>query len=280
MEAKASLKLAEITAERWKKLAAEGVSSRQEADEKQATFDVRKAEADASEAMISAAKEARQALLANVSRLEELKQFSKMPAPFDGIITFRHPDVGTLISAGTAKEVFRVADISTIRVFVNVPQAYVNDVRPGIQAVLHVEDINRDFQVKIGGIANALDMTSRTMLAVIKLPNPKGDLMPGMYSRVYLKLPNAPAVLTIASETVVTKNEGTFVALVRPSDRRVEFRKIRITRDTGTAVEVTSGVSAGDTLVMNPNDEIRDNVMVTVQPEKAPAAAAAAAGKK
>lgn len=274
VEARASLKLAEITAERWKKLAQEGVSSRQETDEKQASFEVRKAETDAVVASLTAAREAKLALLANVSRLEELKLFSKLTAPFDGIITYRHPDVGTLISAGTAKEVFRVADISIIRVFVNIPQAYVNAVRPGTPATLHVDDIDKAFEVKIGGIANALDMTSRTMLAVIKLPNPGGMLMPGMFSRVQLKLPNAPSILTIPADTVVTRNEGTFVAAVRPGDRRVEFRKIRITRDTGTKVEVSSGVSVGDMLITNPNDEIRDNVLVNVQPEKTPAAAA------
>ena len=271
VESKASLRLAEITTERWKKLAQEGVSSRQEADEKQAAFEVRKAETDAVVASLSAAREAKLALLANVSRLEEMTSFSKLPAPFDGIITYRHPDVGTLISAGTAKEVFRVADISTIRVFMNVPQAYVNSVRPGTPATLHVDDINQTFEVKIGGIANALDMTSRTMLAVIKLPNPGGMLMPGMFSRVQLKLPNAPSILTIPADTVVTRNEGTFVALVRPSDRRVEFRKIHITRDTGAKVEVSSGVRAGDMLITNPNDEIRENVLVNVQPEKATA---------
>lgn len=273
VEVKASLKLSEITAGRWKQLAQEGVTSRQDADEKQAAWEVRKAETDAVDASLTAAREAKSALQANVSRLEELKSFSKLPAPFDGIITFRHPDVGTLISAGTSKEVFRVADISTIRVFVNVPQAYVNDVRPGIPSILHVDDINKDYNVTIGGIANALDMNSRTMLAVIKLPNPSGQLMPGMYSRVQLKLPNQASVLTIPADTVVTRNEGTFVAVVRPTDRRVEFRKIQITRDTGTKVEVNHGIAVGDMLVMNPNDEIRDNVMVVVQADKAPASA-------
>ena len=273
VEVKASLKLSEITAGRWKQLAQEGVTSRQDADEKQAAWEVRKAETDAVDASLTAAREAKMALQANVSRLEELKSFSKLPAPFDGVITFRHPDVGTLISAGTSKEVFRVADISTIRVFVNVPQAYVNDVRPGIPSILHVDDINKDYTVTIGGIANALDMNSRTMLAVIKLPNPDGRLMPGMYSRVQLKLPNQASVLTIPADAVVTRNEGTFVAVVRPTDRRVEFRKIQITRDTGTKVEVNHGIAVGDMLVMNPNDEIRDNVMVVVQADKAPASA-------
>lgn len=276
MESKAALKLAQITAERWRKLAAEGVSSKQETDEKQATYDVRLAETDAAAAAVASAKEARSAAEANLSRLEELKSFSKLPAPFDGIITYRHPDVGTLISAGAAqKEMFRVSDISVIRVFVNVPQAYVNDVRPGVPAKLRIDDLNRTLDVKVGGIANALDLTTRTMLAVIKIPNADGSLMPGMFSRVQLKLPNPPSILTVPSDAVVTRNEGTFVAVVQP-DRRVQLRKINITRDTGVAVEVDQGVREGDVLVTNPNDEIRENVLVEIKAE--PAAGSKAGG--
>jgi RND family efflux transporter MFP subunit len=270
-ETKAALKLAQITAERWKKLAQEGVSSKQESDEKQAAYDVKLAETEAVQANVAAANEAKLASEANLSRLEELKSFSKLPAPFDGIITYRHPDVGTLISAGAAqREMFRVSDISTIRVFINVPQAYVNEVRPGIAAKLRIDDLNRTLDVKVGGIANALDLNTRTMLAVIKIPNADGTLMPGMFSRVILSLPNPPTILSVPADTIITRNEGTFVAVVKP-DRHVRFQKIDITRDTGTTVEVASGVHSGDMLVMNPNDEIRDNVLVDVKAE-APAA--------
>jgi RND family efflux transporter MFP subunit len=270
-ETKAALKLAQITAERWKKLAQEGVSSKQESDEKQAAYDVKLAETEAVQANVAAANEAKLASEANLSRLEELKSFSKLPAPFDGVITYRHPDVGTLISAGAAqREMFRVSDISTIRVFINVPQAYVNEVRPGVAAKLRIDDLNRTLDVKVGGIANALDLNTRTMLAVIKIPNADGTLMPGMFSRVILSLPNPPTILSVPADTIITRNEGTFVAVVKP-DRHVRFQKIDITRDTGTTVEVASGVHSGDMLVMNPNDEIRDNVLVDVKAE-APAA--------
>jgi RND family efflux transporter MFP subunit len=268
MESRAGLKLAQVTAERWKKLVKEGVSSKQEADEKEAAFEVKQAETEAVVANVAAAKEAQSAAEASLSRLEELKSFSKLPAPFDGIITFRHPDVGTLITAGAAsqRELFRVADISTIRVFVNVPQAYVNSIRPGTPAQLRIDDLNKTFNVTVGGIANALDMNSRTMLAVIRIPNPDGSLMPGMFSRVMMKLPNPPTILTVPSDTVVSRNEGTFVAVVRP-DRHVQFQKIMIARDTGASVEISSGVKEGDMLITNPNDEIRENVMVDVRAE-------------
>ncbi len=276
-EAKASLKLAQITAERWRKLVQEGVSSKQDADEKQATYDVKLADADAEIANVAAAREARQAAEASLNRLEEMKSFSKLPAPFDGIVTYRNPDVGTLISAGAAqKEMFRIADISTIRAFINVPQAYVNNVRPGTPAKMTVTDLNIAYDVTVGGIANALDMNTRTMLAVIRLPNPAGTLMPGMFTRVQLRLPNPPTILSVPADTVVTRNEGTFVALVKP-DRHIHFGKITIARDTGTTVEVSSGLMEGDMLVMNPNDEIRENVIVDV---RAPEPQAAGAPKK
>jgi len=116
-----------------------------------------------------------------------------LTAPFDGVITYRNPDIGTLVSAGASqKEVFRVSDISKIRIFVNVPQAYVSAVRPGTPTVVHVEDINKDYHLKVGGIANALDLNSRTMLAVIRVPNIDGPLMPGMFCRVKLLYAESP----------------------------------------------------------------------------------------
>ena len=277
MQTKANLKLAELTAGRWKKLTEEGVTSRQDTDEKLATFEVRKAEVAASEANISAAHENVAAAQANLNRLDEMKSFAKLTAPFDGVITYRNPDIGTLISAGAnQKEVFRVSDISKIRIFVNVPQAYVSSVKPGTPAIVHVEDINKDYHLKVGGIANSLDLNSRTMLAVLRVPNADGPLMPGMFSRVKMMMPNAPSVLTIPADAVVSRNEGQMVAIVGP-DKRVHFRKVVVARDTGSNVEVSSGVSVGDQVVLNPTDEVREGAPVEIRvavpkPESKPAA--------
>jgi RND family efflux transporter MFP subunit len=273
MQNRANLKLAETTATRWKELNRQGVSSRQDADEKQASFEVRQAELAAAEATVAASRESVEAARANLRRLEELKSFSKLSAPFDGVITYRHPDVGTLIPAGTnQKEMFRVADISRIRIFVNVPQAYVTSVRPGTPAVVHVEDINRDYQVKVGGIANALDMNSRTMLAVLRVPNDNGPLMPGMFSRVRIKLVDAPPVLAVPADAVISRNEGTMVAVVGQGNV-VHYRKIAVARDTGSSVEITSGLRVGEQVVLNPTDEVREGVAVDIRREQKPQAA-------
>ena len=274
LQTRANLKLAEVTAGRWKKLTDEGVTSHQDADEKAAALEVRQAELAASDANISAAKESVAALRANLSRLDEMKSFSKLTAPFDGVITYRNPDIGTLITAGAnnQKEVFRVSDISKIRIFVNIPQAYVASVKPGTPAIVHVEDINKDYRLKVGGIANALDMNSRTMLAVLRVPNEGGPLMPGMFSRVKMMLPNAPSVMAVPADAVVSRNEGQMVAVVGP-DQRVHFRKVVVARDTGSNVEVTAGLSVGDRVVLNPTDEVREGAQVDVAvPAAKPAA--------
>ena len=265
LQIKANLKLAEVTAGRWKQLTSEGVTSRQDTDEKVAALEVRQAELAAGEANISAAKENVAAAQANLNRLDEMKSFAKLTAPFDGVITYRNPDIGTLISAGAnQKEVFRVADISKIRIFVNVPQAYVTSVKPGTPAIVHVEDLNRDYHLKVGGIANALDLSSRTMLAVLRVPNADGPLMPGMFSRVKMMLPNPPSVLTIPADAVVSRNEGQVVAVVG-ADKRVHYRKVIVARDTGSNIEVTAGVSAGDQVVLNPTDEVREGSPVEIR---------------
>jgi len=265
MQTRANLKLAELTAGRWKKLTDEGVLARQDTDEKLAAFEVRQAELAAGEANIAAARENVAAAQANLHRLDETKSFAKLTAPFDGVITYRNPDIGTLVSAGASqKEVFRVSDISKIRIFVNVPQAYVSAVRPGTPTVVHVEDINKDYHLKVGGIANALDLNSRTMLAVIRVPNVDGPLMPGMFCRVKLMMPNPPSVLTIPADAVVSRNEGQMVAIVG-ADKRVHFRKVTVARDTGSNVEVTAGVSPGDRVVLNPTDEVREGAPVEIR---------------
>ena len=268
LETRAALKLAEVTATRWQKLATAGVSSAQDSDEKAAAYEVKKAEAEAAQATVAATQDARQAAQATLKRYEEMKSFTKLVAPFEGFVTYRLPDVGTLIQSGVAdrKELFRVSDISLIRVFVNVPQAYVNSIQAGTPAKLIVSDLGRSYDLNVSGIAHALDMTTRTMLAVIKLPNPDNALKPGMFSRVVFQLPKPPSILAIPADAVVTRSEGAMVAAVTP-ERRVEFRKIHITRDTGDSVELDSGVREGDTLILNPNDEIRNGVPVEVRLE-------------
>lgn len=263
LQSKSSLNLAKITAERWKTLSTKGVLSRQDSDEKQAGYEVQEAEVQAAQASISAQNEALRAAEANLQRLQEMKSFSVLRAPFDGVVTWRNPDIGTLISPGSnGKELFRVADISVIRVFVYIPQTYVPYIANGIPVTLRVDDIpGRTFPATVTNIANSLDLSTRMMLVVVKIPNPDKVLKPGMYSRLTFHLPSAPRTLHVPGDAVVARSEGPSVAVVDPQ-MRVHYRKIEISRDQGRSVEVTRGVSEGDLVVINPNDDVRDNTLV------------------
>jgi RND family efflux transporter MFP subunit len=231
---------------------------------------VQNAEVQAAEASIIAQQEALKAADANVKRLEEMKSFARLVAPYDGVVTWRNPDIGTLISPGAnGKEIFRVADISIIRVFVGIPQSYVPYVTTGVPVTLTVDDIpGRSFPAQVSNIANALDPATRTMLAVIKIPNPDKVLKPGMYSRAHFHLREAPKRLKVPGDAVVARSEGPSVAIV-DTDKKVHYRKIEITRDEGKMVEVSKGVTAGDMVVINPNDEVRDNGTVEIAQETA-----------
>jgi RND family efflux transporter MFP subunit len=265
LQTRASMNLAKITSERWKKLTAGGVLSRQDADEKQATYEVQQAEEQAAEASIAAQKEALIAADANLQRLQQMKSYSRLLAPFDGVVTWRSPDIGTLISPGSGgKDLFKVADISVIRVFVGIPQSAVPYVVTGLPVTLTVDDLpGRTFPAKVSNIANALDPATRTMLAVIKIQNPEKVLKPGMYSRVKIHLKQAPQALQVPGDAVVARSLGPSVAVV-DDQHRVHYRKIEISRDEGKVVQVRSGISAGDLVVINPNDEIRENRVVEI----------------
>lgn len=267
-EVKAQLNLAKLTTDRWKQLSAEGVVSVQETDEKRALYDVKVAELEAAQASVASSQEGVRASEANLNRLEELKSFSRLIAPFDGIVTYRNPDVGTLISAGAGgKELFRVADISTIRVFVSIPQSHVPLILPGVPGKLTVDDIpGRAWPAPVSNIANALDPASRTMLAVLKIANPDLALKPGMYSRVRFSLPAPPKSLILPGDAVVGRRDGNYVAVVG-AQRKVHFQKVSVARDFGAKLAISDGVSVGDVVVLSPGDEIHEGGEVEIRAE-------------
>ena len=267
VQAKANLKLAEVTLVRWKRLTDKGVVSKQEGDEKQADFDVRQAEVAAAEANINAAQKATDANQANVRRLEELKSFSKVTAPFDGIITMRNMDIGTLVNAGNSgpnREIFRMAQIQRMRIFVNVPQTYAPLVRTGLQAELRVQELpGQMFRAEVTRTTNSVDENSRTMLAVLETPNPKGVLLPGMYSQVKFSFAGGRSSVLVPGDSLMLGREGPRVAVV--TDHIVHLRRIHIAHDYGADLEVDSGVSPGELVVLNPNDQVRENARVEVR---------------
>ncbi len=265
--AQANLNLSQKTFDRWQALEKRGAISHQDADDKGADLEVRKAQLEAARAKIGSARDLITANEASLGRLRQMKQFSHVSAPFDGIITYRVVDVGTLINSGNSgatHEIFRVADTSIIRIFVNVPQTYVAEIRDGQKAELRVQELpGQVFQPTVAHSTHEVDMGSRSMLAILRVPNPKGVLLPGMYAQVRFASIRSGTSLLIPGDALVFGSKGTRVAVVDP-DNTVHFREIHVGNDYGGEIEVVSGVSEGDLVVMNPTDAVREGVSVEV----------------
>jgi RND family efflux transporter MFP subunit len=268
--AEANLRLADVTYNRWKHLTDRGVFSKQETDQKEADLGVRKAQLEASEAAIITGSDSIRAAEANLRRLEQMKSFARVTAPFEGVITARNVDIGTLINSGNggpAREMFRMAQINTLRSFVNVPQANVGAIHDGQSAELRVQELpGQVFQARVDRTTNTVDPTSRSMLTVLQIPNPRGVLKPGMYAQVKFSIDRAAAAVLIPGDTLVVGKQGPRVAVVG-TDRHVHYRSIRIGQDSGAEIEVTGGLQSGERVVINPNDSVRENAMVEVHDE-------------
>jgi len=265
VRANANLRLAQVTLARWKRLTEKGVVSKQDGDEKQADFDVRQAEVAAAQANITAGIKAGEASEAGLRRLDELKSFSKVTAPFDGIITSRNMDIGTLVNAGNGgpnREIFRIAQIQRMRIFVNVPQTYAPLIRMGQQAELRVQELHGQmFPATVARTTSSVDAASRTLLAILETPNPKGVLLPGMYAQVKFSFPGSKTALLVPGDALLLGGEGPRVAVAGP-DSVVHMRSIHIVHDYGADLEVDAGVAEGDLVIVNPNDRVRENVRV------------------
>ena len=267
---RANLELSRVTEQRWQRLADKGVVSRQDLDEKRADLGVKQAQADRAVAALATAQETVRATDANLHRLQEMKSFARITAPFDGVVTARNVDVGTLINAGnggSAREMFRVARIQPLRIFVNVPQTYVEDIRDGQSAELRVQERPGDvFPAHVTNISHSLDMNSRAMLVILETPNTGSLLYPGMYAQV--RFPSAPhaarSMLRIPADTLVVDKSGTHVAVVG-ADGIVHFRAIAIGQDLGAEIEVISGLSAGEQVISNPSDSVTEGAAVEVR---------------
>ena len=266
--ARANLSLAKVTLDRWQHLFDKGAVARQDLDEKKADFDVKNAQRERAEASLATARETVRANQANLERLEELKGFARVVAPFDGMVTARNVDVGTLINAGNggaSREMFRVARIQPLRIFVNVPQAYVSEIHNGQSAELRVDEKPGEvFPARVTNISDSLDEGSRAMLVILETPNPAATLYPGMYAQVRFTLAHAKPLLRIPGDTVLQTKTGLRVATV---DGRnvVHFRDISVAQDLGAEVEVVSGLTAGDLVVSNPSDAVVENAVVDVR---------------
>ncbi len=266
--ARANRDLSKVTRDRWQSLLQKGVVSRQEGDERQADLAVKEAQVAKVEATMGTAQDTIHASQANLARLEQMKGFARVTAPFDGLVTARLVDVGVLINAGnggSSKEMFRVAQITPMRIFVNVPQTYVAQIHAGQAGELRVQERpGQVFPAKVKSISTALDPASRAMLAILVTPNEDGTLYPGMYAEVRFSGASVKPILRIPGDSVVLGTAGPRVATLG-ADHIVHFKNITIGLDLGSEVEVTSGLSAGTLVISNPTDSVQENAQVEVR---------------
>ena len=251
--AHANLRQAQITADRWQALLKSDSVSQQETDQAVNALHATRATADSN--------------AANVRRLEELQGFQKVYAPFDGVVTAPNTDVGQLIGSGPGvqtRELFHVAAIDRLRVFVAVPELYASAVKPGAAATLTLD--SRPGQLFRGTLArtsSSIDPASRTLLVEVDVDNASGALLPGAYAFVHLKLPGSVQSVTIPANTLLFRAEGLRVAVVR--DGRAELVPVAIGRDYGSTVEVVSGLRTGDAIIVDPADALASGARVSVK---------------
>ncbi len=250
--AEANLNLATITANRSERLLKTNSIATQERDNAAAA-------AAADKAIVESNR-------AEVARLEQLQSFERVYAPFDGVITARNTDVGALIAAGSgsAKELFHVGSTDKLRVYVDVPEAWSRVVRAGVRATLTLAEFpDRVFPCILVRNAGSIDPASRTLLVEFDVNNPSGQLLPGAYVQLHLKLPSSGAsLLTVPSNCLLFRAEGAAVGVVK--DGRVHLVPIRIGRDFGASVEVQSGLQPQDAIILDPSDSLTDGMPVRI----------------
>jgi RND family efflux transporter MFP subunit len=195
---------------------------------------------------------------ANVRRLEDLVSFEKVYAPFDGVITVRNTDTGWLIDAGAGsptKELFQLAQTSTLRVFVAVPEVYSRAARLGAVATLTLDEFpSETFRGEITRTSQSIDMASRTLNTEIDVDNPTGRLLPGAYVHVHLKLPSQSRSVIIPANALLFRSEGLRVGVVR--NGHAQLVPITIGVDYGGTVQVTSGLKPTDQVIASPSDSL------------------------
>ena len=252
--AQSNQKIAQITSERWQKLLAKNAVSKQEADQAQSDFNARQSALSSAEA--------------NVRRVKQLQDFEKIYAPYDGIITARNVDVGSLIQAGDSSdakaELFHLASPDKLRLFVPVPEVYANAVHNG-QTISITSDAAPD--AKITGIitrnSDAIDTTNRTLNVEVDVANADHKLLPGQYAFVHLPIPPSSASMTLPANTLIFRAAGLQVGVVR--DGKVALVPVKVGHDYGATVEIIAGLKPQDQVILNPSDSLANGESVNVE---------------
>ena len=243
--AKANLELAEITKNRYQGLLKTNAVSQQDVDNAVGTYNANKAIVEASQA--------------NVRQLQALQSFEKIYAPFDGVVTARNTDIGDLINSGSSggvkTDLFHIAQPGTLRVYVNVPEEYSQGVKVGMTADLSLAEFpGRKFQGKLVRTADAINVTTRTLLIEGDVDNPTGTLLTGSYAEVHLAVPTDSSSYLLPVNTLLFRSEGLRVGIVR--DNKVVLAFVTPGHDFGEQIEIVSGVKADDKVIVNPPDSI------------------------
>ena len=263
--AQANLSLSSLTASRYQDLIKTDSVSRQDVDNANGDLAARRAMMQSAEA--------------NVKRLEEMESFKRVYAPFAGIITQRNVDPGTLINAGNGgsatKEMFDLAQIDPMRVYVAVPQAYSPSVRVGMKACLTLTELaQRSFCGQVVRTSNSIDPNTRTLMTEVDVPNSSGTLLPGAYAEVHFDVKITGQRLSLPVNALLFRPDGTMAA-VASADSRITLKKVTIGRDFGNSLEILQGIDPQDRIVVNPPDSLEQNELVHVATPDSPGAATA-----
>jgi RND family efflux transporter MFP subunit len=243
--AKANLALAEITKNRYEGLLKSHAVSQQDVDNAVGNYNANAAIVDANQA--------------NVKQLLALQSFEKIYAPFDGVVTARNTDIGDLISSGSSggvkSDLFHIAQPGVLRVYVNVPEEYSQGIKAGMTADLALAEFpGRKFQGKLVRTADAINMTTRTLLIEVDVDNPTGTLLTGSYAEVHLKVPTQASTYLLPVNTLIFRTEGLQVGIVK--DGSVALTTVTPGHDFGNQIEIVAGLNASDQIIINPPDSV------------------------
>lgn len=256
-QVKANAQFSKANLARYEQLLPAGLASKQD-------FDKQKAQAEVDEASVAVAVANTASQRANTQLLTQLKAFGRIVAPFSGTITARMVERGMLVAAGTATPLFRLSALDPVRVLVHAPQDVAPSVRVGLAASVTVREFSgQTFVGKVERAAGALDPATRTMLTELRVPNPKGDLLTGMYAQVAFTLPTPHRVLSVPATTLLNDAGGLHVAVVTGGNR-IHLATVVVERDTGATLEIASGLEPGDRLVNSPSADLTEGLAVEI----------------
>ncbi len=250
--ARANEALAQTTSTRWSALLQKDAVSKQEADEKQGDLAAKSALTNAASA--------------NVRRLAALQGFTRLEAPFAGVVTSRSTQIGALVTAGNAaaQPLFTVSDVSRVRIYVRVPQAYSAEIKPGLHASLTLPEYpGRTFDATLTRTADAVDQQSGTVLVELQAANVDGALKPGAYAQIRFPVAGSSGAVIVPASAVLYRSDGTLAAAV-DGQGRVRLRPIKIGRDSGDKLEIVAGLAASDRVIDSPPDAIANGDQVQV----------------